>query len=218
MAEEIKNAPWEVDFEDFANALIDAKNNLSKGFWCVDHDVKYLTVRIDTRDMGYMVFADGRGPIENASNKFRISPDAVRAAINTWRDKYHDKPKALAPPLELSGSIGNTNPFEHSIVAAMVANAKNKAAEAAAAAAEDVYAPTHHIAVVGEISDENAEYILVPDADWQWIRDEAEFGELYNEKEEGVPLYERFDTLAGLFAKATSQNFVIGEDKFFVAY
>jgi hypothetical protein len=89
MAEELKEGPWHEDLEDFMAKLFWARKNLAKGYWCCDFDVKYLTLRIDTRDLGYLVFADGRGDLSNASNKFRISPDAVRAAINKWQDDYH---------------------------------------------------------------------------------------------------------------------------------
>lgn len=93
MAEEFKDTSkfgnqWHTDLEQFMADLFDAKKNLHKGYWCMDGDVKYINLRIDTRDLGYLIHADGRGDASNMKNKFRIHPDAVRDAIKAWAEKF----------------------------------------------------------------------------------------------------------------------------------
>ncbi len=75
MAEEFKDTSkfgnkWHTDLEQFMADLFDAKKNLAKGYWCMDADVKYINIRIDTRDLGYIIHADGRGDSSNMKNKF----------------------------------------------------------------------------------------------------------------------------------------------------
>lgn len=104
MAEEFKDTKghgnnWHTDLEQFMADLFDAKKNLARGYWCMDGDVKYINLRIDTRDLGYLIHADGRGNSANMENKFRIHPDDVRNAIKAWDEKYNQSPKP-APPTE----------------------------------------------------------------------------------------------------------------------
>lgn len=79
---------WHNDFEEFVGDLIKADRELVSGYWCMDTDVKYINIRVDTRDLSYILTADGRGPSSNMKNKFRIVPQTVRNAINAWREKY----------------------------------------------------------------------------------------------------------------------------------
>jgi|GEM_PF-2975348 len=45
------------------------------GFWCCDHDLKYLNLRIDTRVDRFLLLD---------RDKNRLSPDRVLEAINKW--------------------------------------------------------------------------------------------------------------------------------------
>ena len=57
-------------------------------YWCEDWDVKYLNLRIDTRDLGFILTeADGRGHSSNMKNRFRICPSKVITAIDKWNDR-----------------------------------------------------------------------------------------------------------------------------------
>ncbi len=68
--------PWNVDLDRFMKVL---DENRDIPFWCCDSELKYLNLRIDTRDNAF-VLADRDGN--------RISPDRVLRAIELFRERY----------------------------------------------------------------------------------------------------------------------------------
>lgn len=74
---------WNVDLDKFMAILAEHKD---APYWCCDLRVKYLVLRIDTRDNAF-VLADRDG------NK--ISPDQVLKAIETYKEIYHDRPGSI---------------------------------------------------------------------------------------------------------------------------
>lgn len=69
---------WEHDIGAFAKLLQD---NADNHWWGMDTKLKYLNVRVDTRDGGFVLF-------DRDNN--RISPDRVTTAIKKW-DEFLDK-------------------------------------------------------------------------------------------------------------------------------
>lgn len=65
---------WEHDIGAFGT-LLQANTD---GWWCFDTKLKYLDIRVDTRDGGFIVSAEGQ----------RISPDRVVDAIQKWRQEF----------------------------------------------------------------------------------------------------------------------------------
>lgn len=50
-----------------------------EAWWCCDPQLKYLNIRIDTRDGGFVLYdRDGA----------KIDPERVEKAINTWRNEF----------------------------------------------------------------------------------------------------------------------------------
>ena len=76
---------WHTNLEEFMQYIFAAKGN---AYWCCDWDVKYLNIRIDTRDNAYLLKADGRGDSSNMKNTFHIAPRKVLDAMDEWFDKY----------------------------------------------------------------------------------------------------------------------------------
>ena len=74
---------WNDDLDQFMALLQSVKD---EPWWIVDTDLKYLDVRIDTRDNGWLLRIE--------TSKERISPDRVVAAI----EKYLDRFKSRRPP------------------------------------------------------------------------------------------------------------------------
>lgn len=65
---------WNKDAAGFV-ALMQAHDT----FWLCDHQLKYLTLRIDTRDCGFII-SDRDGNT--------IEPERVLRAISRWNEKY----------------------------------------------------------------------------------------------------------------------------------
>ena len=63
-------------------AEMDAMKNES--WWICDTDLKYLTLRIDTRDNAFILSMDGRGD----GGRVRIDPQRVMNAISKYRQNY----------------------------------------------------------------------------------------------------------------------------------
>jgi hypothetical protein len=64
---------WYVDFAEFAKIL---DENRHENFWPMDTSLKYLNVRIDTRDNAFVISND---------NGETISPDRVLEAIEKYK-------------------------------------------------------------------------------------------------------------------------------------
>ena len=79
---------WHTNLEEFMQYIFAAKDN---AYWCCDWDVKYLNIRIDTRDNAYLLTSDGRGDASNAKNRFHIAPRKVLDAMDAWFAKYTDR-------------------------------------------------------------------------------------------------------------------------------
>lgn len=71
---------WNNKLPEFIALLDDARG---EGFWVEDFDLKYLTIRIDTRDNGWLLFVDGKG-----GEKVQIEPQRVVDAIEKHRARY----------------------------------------------------------------------------------------------------------------------------------
>lgn len=70
---------WNGDLAGFMAILDSAR---FEGFWTKDFDLKYLTIRIDTRDNGWLLFVDGKD-----GQKTAIDPMRVVEAIEKNRDR-----------------------------------------------------------------------------------------------------------------------------------
>jgi hypothetical protein len=57
----------------------------SEAWWIVDTDLKYLTLRIDTRDNAFILTMDGRG---SGADKIRIDPQRVMDAMAKYRKRF----------------------------------------------------------------------------------------------------------------------------------
>lgn len=75
---------WQSNLMEFMKVLDQARYS---GFWCADMDLKYLTVRIDTRDNGWLLFIDSR---KGGGEKIRIDPQRVLDAISKWSEMVGD--------------------------------------------------------------------------------------------------------------------------------
>ncbi|MGN7869601.1 hypothetical protein [Paracoccus sp. 22332] len=79
---------WHDKLPEFIALIEEAKG---EGFWCSDWDLKYLTIRIDTRDNGWLLFVDGM----NGEKKERIDPQRVVQVIEKHRERWgRSKPYA----------------------------------------------------------------------------------------------------------------------------
>lgn len=67
---------WNGDLKAFVELIADAAE---ENWWCQDTPLKYLEIRVDTRDGGFVLFDRDRNV---------ISPDRVVEAIAKWRGKY----------------------------------------------------------------------------------------------------------------------------------
>lgn len=75
---------WNTGLEEFMYVLFNA---CEQPWWCVDGDLKYLNLRIDTRDNAFILSVNGRG--ENAP-QVRIDPQRVIEAIAKWNTDFED--------------------------------------------------------------------------------------------------------------------------------
>jgi hypothetical protein len=53
-------------------------------WWIEDMDLKYLTIRIDTRDNAFLLFIDARGD----GDRVRIDPQRAVDAIEKYKNRY----------------------------------------------------------------------------------------------------------------------------------
>lgn len=67
---------WNIDLDKFMKVLSDYRKT---PFWLCDFELKYLNVRIDTRDNAF-VLTDRLGE--------KVSPDRVLAAIKRFNELY----------------------------------------------------------------------------------------------------------------------------------
>lgn len=72
---------WNKELHRFMVALDEVRN---EPWWICDTDLKYLNIRIDTRDNGFWLTIDGKGN----NNKIRIDPQRVIRAIEEYKTKY----------------------------------------------------------------------------------------------------------------------------------
>lgn len=77
---ELDARPWHGDLPALIAALDAARG---QGFWVSDWDLKYLTIRIDTRDNGFLLYCDGKD-----DKKIRIDPERVLAVIAAHTAKW----------------------------------------------------------------------------------------------------------------------------------
>lgn len=78
---------WNSDLDRFVGLLHSVKD---EPWWIVDTALKYLDIRIDTRDNGWLLRIE--------DTKERVSPDRVVAAI----EKYLDRFPSRRPPAPVS--------------------------------------------------------------------------------------------------------------------
>lgn len=64
-------------------AEMDAMKN--DNWWIVDTDLKYLTIRIDTRDNAFILSMDGHG---DGASTVRIDPQRVMDAMAKYRKRF----------------------------------------------------------------------------------------------------------------------------------
>lgn len=72
---------WNSDFDKFAALLVSVRD---KPWWIMDFDLKYLNIRIDTRDNGFILLSDR----DHNGKCERISPDRVVEAIERYKEKF----------------------------------------------------------------------------------------------------------------------------------
>lgn len=78
---------WNTDLVAFAQALADAAD---EAWWACDWQLKYLELRIDTRDGGFVLFDRDHNV---------ISPDRVIKAIAERRERFGTS-KIRRPPVQ----------------------------------------------------------------------------------------------------------------------
>jgi hypothetical protein len=86
---------WNDDFDKFAALLHSVKDS---PWWIKDFDLKYLNVRIDTRDNGFLLLTD-----EKNGKRERISPDRVVKAIEAFLVDFPSR-RTPAPQTKMRGS------------------------------------------------------------------------------------------------------------------
>lgn len=74
---------WNDDLMKFIEILDSVKDD---PWWICDMPLKYLDIRIDTRDNGWLLRIE--------DSKERVSPDRVVAAIEKFKDRFRDKSKS----------------------------------------------------------------------------------------------------------------------------
>lgn len=67
---------WHHGLDRFIARLNDARGS---GFWTTDFELKYLTLRINTRDNGFLLYGDKQ---DGTDDKIPIHPKRVIAAID----------------------------------------------------------------------------------------------------------------------------------------
>lgn len=97
---------WNDDFDKFAELLHSVKD---QPWWIKDWDLKYLNVRIDTRDNGFLLLSD-----EKDGKRERISPDRVVAAIERYLTDFPSRRPAPPQPRERGTSTPNTTSNQRS--------------------------------------------------------------------------------------------------------
>lgn len=82
---------WKTNLSEFMAKLDQVKDIC---WWCHDTDLKYLEIRIDTRDNGFLLYAaSGNGDRE------LVSQDRVYKAIESYLDRFpHLKQKKAPTP------------------------------------------------------------------------------------------------------------------------
>lgn len=79
--------PWHTDLARFMQIMEDAKD---LSFWCVDMELKYLNVRIDTRNNRWILTSDNK----NADgSRVRVDPQRVVDAIEKYRGRFTKEQK-----------------------------------------------------------------------------------------------------------------------------
>ena len=73
---------WNTGLDEFIAVLSEAKD---ESWWCCGTDLKYLNIRIDTRDNAFILTVDG---CKDKDYKQRIDPQRVVDAIAKWNDLY----------------------------------------------------------------------------------------------------------------------------------
>lgn len=74
---------WNTGLVELMAAILSSPAD--EAWWCEDFDLKYLTLRIDTRDNAFILYVDSRDPNQS---KVRIDPQRVVDAIEKWRSRY----------------------------------------------------------------------------------------------------------------------------------
>lgn len=79
---------WNTELGKLMGAIESAKDD---PWWICDTDLKYLNLRIDTRDNGFILTLEGH---RGANSRERIDPQRVVDAIEAFRNRYKsDRPK-----------------------------------------------------------------------------------------------------------------------------
>lgn len=74
---------WNLNLREFMAILDDA---VGESWWGSDFPLKYLNIRVDTRENAFLLFAVSRG-----GEPEKISPDRVIEAIRKHREMYGGK-------------------------------------------------------------------------------------------------------------------------------
>jgi hypothetical protein len=73
---------WNTEVMPMMEALAEVKDDR---WWISDPALKYLTIRLDTRDNAFLLFIDGE---QDEDKKVRIDPQRVVDAIEKYKAKW----------------------------------------------------------------------------------------------------------------------------------
>ncbi len=92
---------WNINFGRFCGILNSVQD---VRWWIVDFDLKYLEIRLDTRDNGFLLFIDKE---YGKKERERVDPQRVVDAIQRFKEKYTAQGRAQART-ELEGRTDDT--------------------------------------------------------------------------------------------------------------
>ena len=87
---------WNTGLDKFIEVL---NGGAGEAWWCCDTDLKYLNLRVDTRDNAFLLTVDG---CKDGDPKRRIDPQRVVDAIAKWRNEYGPRPSTVITSKESS--------------------------------------------------------------------------------------------------------------------
>lgn len=73
---------WHLELVEFMKLLNSVKD---KAWWICDTDLKYLEIRIDTRDNAFLLYRDAQ---RGEEGRQKVCPSRVVAAIEQYKERF----------------------------------------------------------------------------------------------------------------------------------